>query len=305
MRHLITLTLLVITGTCVRAQEQVTGQSVFEDRTGNSAIFLPSGGTFRLNTADASLKFSFADKVSSRKLFYGLEISGKTNNGILPLISDGDISPGTRALGVIGLQEFFSSSNTLDGWLALKAGYDGSSFKLFNPDAPFSSQIRKASFNALVSSLAFNLKIQGNKLIALSLGYQKANNYAELDEIELTDEKTINDPASSTSRSYTKKSKVRTGDYQTFNQVPLNLDFFWYPASNPRIGLYHYYRGKFKTGQFTNGIGSGLYLLKKDNPLSSVAGLVFEVTDLSRLKEGYGKNFTISFLVAYNFGFIP
>ncbi len=283
--------------------EPFTGQSIFEDRKGSSAIFLPSGGTFRLNTADASLKFSLANRISTRSIFYGFDISGKTNDGVLSLISKGNISPGAKVNGIIGLQELFSNSNLLDGWLALKIGYEGSSFKLFNSDSVFTNQINKTSFNTFNTSLAFNVKIGGNRLIGLSIGYQKVNNYEDLDEIELTDTRTLKDSLTNTTRTYENKINVRSGDYKVLDQIPVNLDFFWTPNNNPRLGCYHYWRAKITDGKMTNGFGSGLYLLKKNNPLSSIAGIVFEVSDISKLKNGYGKNFTVSFVVAYNFGF--
>lgn len=283
--------------------EPYTGQSLFEDRKGSSAIFLPYGGTFRLNTADASLKLSFVNRVSNKKFFYGFDVSGKTNDGIAPLISKGDISPGAKVNGVIGLQELFHKSNILDGWLALKIGYEGASFKLFNSDSIFANQIKKTSFNTFTSSMSFNLKIGGNKLLAASIGYQKANNYDDLDDLELTDKTTIIDTVSNTTRTFEKTIKTKVGDYKTFDQIPLNLDFFWVPSNTNRIGLYHYWRGKFTNGDFKNGFGSGLYLLKKNNPLSSIAGVVFEVSDISKLKDGFGKNFTVNFVVGFNFGF--
>lgn len=278
------------------------GQSIFEDKDGKSAIFLPEGGTFRINTADASLKFSFANRVSNRKLFYGLEVTGKTNDGLLPMITNGDISPGTKINGVIGLQELIGNP-LLDGWLVLKLGYEGSSFKLFSPTADFANQIQKKSFNTFTSSLSFNLKIGGHRLFAISAGYQKANNYNDLTEMELKDEWSTTNSSTSTTRSYERKTKVRGGTYETFDQIPINLDFYWYLADSKRIGMYHYTRSKFNNGKLTNGIGSGIYLLKKDQPLSSILGIVFEVNDIAKLKEGYGKNFTLSFLVAHNFSF--
>jgi hypothetical protein len=281
-----------------------TGQSIFEDRKGGSAIFLPSGGTFRLNTADASIKLSFANKVSNQHLFYGFDISGKNNDGLLSIISQGDISPGVKINGIIGYQELFSGSDILDGWIALKIGYEGASFKLFYSDSSFSSQVKKTTFNAFITSLAFNLKIGGNKVLALSVGYQKANNYSDLDKIELTDKKTINDTTSNTIRVYENKFTVRSGDYKISNQIPINLDFFWTPNSAPRIGFYHYWRTMISDNKATNGFGTGLYLLKKNNPLSSIVGLVFEVNDISKLSDGFGNSFTINILVAYNFGFM-
>jgi hypothetical protein len=283
--------------------EPFTGQSIFEDRKGNSAIFLPYGGTFRLNTTDASLKLSMAYSLTTKPFFYGFDISGKTHDGILSLISKGNISPGAKINAILGFKELFNDSNLLDGWVVLKVGYEGASFKLFNPDSSFKNQIKKTSFNAFTSSVAFNLKIGGNKILAASVGYQKANNYDELDEVELTDKKTIINSATNTTRTYESQIKARSGDYTVSNQVPISLDFFWTPNNNPRIGFYHYWRTLITDGKTTNGFGSGLYLLKKNNPLSSIAGIVLEVNDISKLSNGFDKNFTLNFVVAYNFGF--
>jgi hypothetical protein len=304
-----------------------TGQSIFEDRKGSSAIFLPYGGTIKLNTADAGLKFSFTNysipvkvaktqkdgsviKAYRMKPFYGVEITGKTSDGILPLISKGDISPGARANLILGKDLFNKTKNRKNedisqrlGTLVLKIGYEGSSFKLFNSDSIFANQIRNESFNTFTTSLAFNLKIGGNKLFAISAGYQKVNNYSDLDELELIDTKTIKDTVTNITRTYTTKTEVRTGDYKTSDQVPINIDFFWTPNNNSSIGFYHYWRTKITNGKTTNGFGSGLYLLKKNNPLSSIAGIVFDVSDISKLDEGFEKNFTINFVVGYNFGF--
>jgi hypothetical protein len=299
--------------------EPYTGQSIFEDRKGSSAIFLPYGGTFKLNTTDASLNFSFTnyqvpikDESGKYKLkpFYGVEINGKTNDGILSLISNGNISPGAKVNGILGKDVFNITKDKngnerkqVLGTLALRIGYEGSSFKLFNSDSVFAKQINKVSFNTFSSTVSFNVKFGGNKILAISTGYKKVNNYGDLDEIELSDKKIITDSVSNTTRTYEVKKKVRVGDYKTFDQIPINLDFFWTPNNNPRIGFYHFWRTKFTNGAATNGFGSGLYLLKKNNPLASIAGIVFEVDDISKLNDGYSKNFTINFVVGYNFGF--
>jgi len=299
--------------------EPFSGQSIFEDRKGSSAIFLPYGGTFKLNTSDASLNFSFTnyqipikDESGKYKLkpFYGVEINGKTNDGIFSLISNGNISPGAKVNGIIGKDIFNITQDKngnerkqILGTLALRIGYEGSTFKLFNSDSVFSKQINKISFNTFSTALSFNVKYGGNKIFAISTGYKKGNNYSDLDEIELTDKKTISDPASNTIRTFETKKKVRIGDYKTFDQVPINLDFFWTPNNNPRVGFYHFWRTEFLNGVVKNGFGSGLYLLKKNNPLASIAGIVFEVDDISKLDDGYSKNFIINFVVGYNFGF--
>ena len=228
---------------------------------------------------------------------------GKTRDGISSFISKGDISPGVKIGGILGTQELFHNSNALDGWLTLKVGYEGSSFKLFNSDSSFSKQINRTSFNTLTSSFSFNFKIGGNKILATSIGYQKVNNYDELDDLELTDQKIIKDANSNMTRTYESKTKVKVGDYKTADQVPINFDFYWYSSNMQRIGFYHYWRTKFTNGKATNGFGNGLYLLKKDKPLSSIAGIVFEINDVSKMSDGFGKNFTINFVVGYSFDF--
>lgn len=299
--------------------EPFTGQSIFEDRKGSSAIFLPYGGTFKLNTTDASLNFSFTnyqipikDESGKYKLkpFYGVEINGKTSDGILSLISNGNISPGAKVNGILGNDIFNITKDKngkerkqILGTLALRIGYEGSSFKLYSSDSVFAKQINNVSFNTFSSAISFNVKFGGNKILAISTGFKKVNNYGDLDEIEISDKKIVTDTVSKTTRTYEEKIKVRIGDYKTFDQIPINLDFFWTPNNNPRIGFYHFWRTKFINGTATNGFGSGLYLLKKNNPLASIAGIVFEVDDISKLNDGYGKNFTINFVVGYNFGF--
>ena len=286
-------------------EESFSGQTIFEDRKGSSAIFLPKGGIFKLNTADASLKLSYVDKLTSEAFFYGFDISGKTNNGILPLITNGDISPGARINGILGIQKLFKSIDWLSGWVVLKLGYEGTSFKLFNPGVSFTQQINKVPFSSFNSQLSFNLAIWGNKLLAVSVGYQKANNYEDLTAVDLKETKTIIDSASNTIRTYENNSKVRIGDYKVFDLMPINVDFFWTPNDNPRIGFYHYWRTNINLtdNTSTNGFGSGIYLLKEHSLLSAVAGIVFEIKDVSKLKDGFKDNFIVNFVVGYNFNF--
>jgi len=292
-----------------------TGQSLFEDRKGNSAIFLPEGGTFRLNTADASLKLSFTNYglpiVGNKpKPYFGFEISGKTNDDIFSLFSNGNISPGAKVLGIAGIDIFNKTKNRNGddvpqklGRLTLKLGYEGSSFKLFTPDSIFENQIHKTSFNSFTTSLSFNLKIGGNKLFGVSVGFNKANNYDDLTKMELNETKFYRDTINNITRTTEKKINVRSGEYKVYDQIPISLDFFWVPKNNPRLGFYHYWRTKITEKTVTNGFGSGFYLLKKNNPLSSIAGIVFEVSDISKLNDGFSKNFTINFVVGFNFGF--
>lgn len=277
------------------------GQSFFEDANGNSAIFLPYGGTFRLNTTDSSLKFSHIYKVSTKKLYYGFDILGKTNDGLVSVLSNGEISPSIQINGIIGLQELFHQSNILDGWITVKLGYEGSSFKLFNPDTLFKDQLENIHFDSFISSLSLNMKICGNNISAISIGYQKVNNYKNLKDIEIIDQVIVENTSSNIKRVYEVKKKAKMGNYNAYYQIPILVDYYWYTAKIQRIGFYHYWRTNIGNNKVLNSIGTGFYLLKKDKPLSSIAGIVFEINDIPKLTKDIFKNVVVNFVIGYNF----
>ena len=283
-------------------RDAFNGQSMFEDKNGVSAIFLPDGGIFRLNTADASLKLAFINKVSNKNLFYGFDISGKANNGIISVISTGNISPGVRINGIVGLKEFFKDDDYLDGWLTLKMGYERVNFKLFSPTANFGEQISNKTFESPTGLLSFNLKLGGTALIALGAGYRKSNNFDDLDEIKLTDTKQIINQATNTIRTYSNSLIVKSGSFKSFNQGLGFIDIFWIPKNLPRIGFFHYYRPMLIDKKVKSGLGSGFYLLKKKNPFASIAGISIEIPSLEAMNNPFRKNFIVNFLIGYNFG---
>lgn len=286
------------------AQEEGTngqdGQSTFEDKDGETSIFLRQGGTFRLNTLDGSLKLSYSHENTKSHLFYGIDVSGKTHDGILSLFANGKITPGVKANAVIGYKEIEISSK-LDAWTYAKIGYEGASFKLFEPDSIFAKQINKKTFNTFVVSGAFNLKVGGFAVFGLGFQYKKGNNYSSLEDIEINEITNYTDSTSNTIRTQEQKMTLKSGDYRVFDQWTIQADAFWLPNNQPRIGFYHYFRAKFQGDQFVPTLGSGIYLLKKNNPLSSIAGIVFEINDLTKINEGFGKSFSVNFVVGYNF----
>jgi hypothetical protein len=107
------------------------GKAVFED------IEWPSGNTFRVNTKDASLKLAYShswdtDSVGPKKpLIWGVDLSGKTNDGILPLFAEGTFTPGFKINATIGGYTHYSLKST-NAWWGLTFGYEGSKLKLIN-----------------------------------------------------------------------------------------------------------------------------------------------------------------------------
>ncbi len=280
-------------------------QTIFEDREGESAIFLPYGGVTRINTGNASFKLSYIFRVTNRPFFYGFNFSGKATNGIRSVIENGDISPGCNFDLIFGFQELLRDSDILDGWLIVKVGYEADRFKLFNPDTNFNNQITSETFTSAIFSLSFNLKIGGNKLSAISIGYKKGNNFDELEETTISNVTTIRDSATNTVRTIKNEETARLGQLKEKDSLPIKLDFFWFPANQPRIGFHHFWRTRITDDKTTNGFGTGVYLLKKKDPLNAIAGLVIELKDFSNLNQGkeLKGNISVSFIGGYNFSF--
>ena len=286
-------------------KKPAVGQSIFEDREGESAIFIPYGGIARINTGDASFKLSYICSVTNVSFFYGFDFSGKATNGIRSVIEKGDISPGGSVNLILGFKEFFKRCDNLDGWLTFRMGYEADRYKLFNPNVAFINQITNETFTSTTFSLSFNLKIDGNKLAAISIGHKKTNNFSELKEMTIRTATTLIDSTTNTVRDYGYEETARMGLLKEKRALPINLDFFWFFPNRQRIGFHHFWRKKVADDKTIHGLGTGVYLLKEKNPLNAVAGLVLEIKDLSKLNKDrcFIDCLSVSFIVGYNFSF--
>ncbi len=288
--------------------------TLFEDKDGVTSIYLRKGGYFRLNTSDASLKLSYVLSNTKDYLFGGFDIAGNTQNGILPLLSEGQIVPGFDVNFCIGIKEILSGNNVF--WAGGKLGYKSTSFDIFNPSNDFSSQIHDTSFNTVSLSVFINGHIfdNGRGIIGLSIGYDKVNNYKDLNDIEITDETVFSDSAYHIIRSSKKTIIVKTGNYEEHKAIPINADFFWYPSN--RFGFYFLWRSKilynggisriFEDNMvLKNSFGAGFYLLNNKSPFASNGGVTFQINDICKaINHGIEKDFTISFVVGYKFKFL-
>lgn len=295
------ITILLLFVSILTYSQKESTQIILEDKDGNSSIYLPKGGYFRLNTSDASLKLSYIFSNSKNHIYGGFDISGNTQNGILPLLSKGQIVPGINFNVLFGYKELEVLNNVV--WIGLKFGYEGASFDIFNPKNDFNNQIKNVSFNNFSTSLYANTQIfeSGRCFLGFSVGLKRSNNYKDLDDLELTDETVFFDTLNHITRSYKIIRTVKVGDYKTYNVVPINIDLFWYPTN--QFGLYHFWRSKLIDNNITNSFGTGFYLLKNGSPFSSIGGILFQINDISKIDAGFSKNITISFIIGYKFSF--
>jgi len=87
--------LFIFTLICFLTVQPLLGQTIFESKNGESLFVRYAGGIVDVNTANNSIKFSFMLNYSSSWRF-GFDISGKSTNGIAPLLKKGKITPGFK-----------------------------------------------------------------------------------------------------------------------------------------------------------------------------------------------------------------
>lgn len=99
-------------------------------------------------------------------------------------------------------------------------------------------------------------------------------------EIEDVTEETSN----GTTRTVTRKASAKEGaGYAESLAIPLRGDLFWLPGSgDDRIAFTGFLRTAWaaaRNNRLTN-VGAGIFVLKKDSPMTSLGGTVLEVRDL-------------------------
>lgn len=296
----------------VRATAQMDAENekaVFEDKESETSIHWPGGRTFRANVADASLKLSYSHTsdtdavvaIRNRPLTWGVELSGKTNDGVLPILSSGTFTPGFKIGGVLGYYTHYSLTST-NAWLTLKVGYEGAKLKLINTDTSYNEQITSQTFEGLSVALGYNI-IPGdlnNLIIGLGVSFKKANNYSTLDDLELTETHVYLDTITGATRTSQTTIAGKTGTYRAYNRFDIQEDIYWIPV--PRLGIYQYARCKVPEGSdAVFSLGAGAYLLT-ENALSSRAGIVFEYSDLTNGDTPTAEHISVNLVVGFNFG---
>jgi hypothetical protein len=295
------------------------GQTFFEDSKGESSIIFPNGGLVRLNFADSDVKFGYIFSNTVEHFFWGLDLSGKASNSIASIFSKGDISPGAKANLNLGFKELLGGATGNDAWVNFRLGYRGVSYTLFDPAKAYDEQISKDFFSGYDLTGNFNFKLSQigsytgiGGLLGLGIGYNKINNLNNLDEFTITSQVNLTNGTPSAIRSYKEEINARIGQYSEYNAVPIRADFFWYPKfkaqedgsiKDTRLGFHHYFRSQIANNKTFSSLGTGVYYLKKKNPLQAIAGIALEVKDLSNIgnKSDFKDNAILNFIIGHSF----
>lgn len=283
-------------------------QAFFEDTEGKSSINLPIGGIARINTADKSLKFGYYYERSDKDVVFGLDASGKSNNGIAPLVSSKKLCPEAKFnfnLGFKNISTGDSNPSAYD-YLNIKFGIGAAKYKLLDVNATFEQQITSESFNKINFGLSYNYLLNGNMIFGIYVGYDKTNNISSLEKLTIK-ETTINSTDSTGTIVRTSESEYTAwkGQFKSIDQFSLYLDYVYIPDFiNNRVALSVYLRSGFNSENNITNVGLGIYLNKECEPLKIVGGIIYEVQDLFDAKDvgsSLGKRGTLSLIVGYNF----
>jgi hypothetical protein len=294
--------IIFILFTLIIFQPYINAQTGFEDAESKSSIILDRNGVSKFNITDASIKIGYLFHNSESRYRFGIDVSGKAENGIAALFENDNIAPNANLNLTLGYQTILSQSlndsiiNTsnliVDDWLTIQIGYNKAQYKLFDPLKAKEDQIQKRNFDGFNITGYYNILFKYNYFLGISIGFAKLNNYQSLKEVELIDKTIIIDELGF-QRYINKTQKLRRGDFNTVNHILFNFDAVWIPKffSN-RIGIdvFGRYDKIEGTDSFTPGLG--IFITQDGAPTHVIGGISFSYKD---------KDLKIGLISGFNF----
>ncbi|MCX6225914.1 MAG: hypothetical protein NTV01_14370 [Bacteroidia bacterium] len=301
------LSIIFILAFCLRT-EILSAQTFFEDAKGKSSINLPVGGIIRVNTSDESLKFGYYYNRSDKDVVLGLDASGKSNNGLAPIISNGKLSPEAALNFNLGFKNISTDDSNPSGYdyLNFKIGIGAAKYKLISVDTSYEQQTKSESFNKINLGLSYNYYLNGNMIFGIYGGYDKTNNISGLSKLKVKESTSISTDSTGTIiRTSEEEYTAWKGELKTINQFSLFFDYVYIPDFlNNRVAISLYSRSSFNSSRNQTNGGLGIYLNQKDEPLKIVGGIIYEFEDLFDAKKAgtsVGKRGTIGIVLGYYF----
>ena len=319
MRYLIFISILIY--------NNLFAQMLLENKDGDP-LFIPlislNSGTnydaalIKINTGDQSLGFNyynFEDMLTTTNSyhFWSLGAKLKPTEGYAAVFKNGQFSPGLKISFTVSQVKLFNTnsdttkSNILD-WGSLYINYSRDKYLLFRADTTFKNQIYNTSFDGLGLGLNYNILIKSTYLLSIIFGYQKNNNFSNLDQAEVKDVKNEFDSLSNTFRQIEITKSVHQGKYAEFDSYPLNISFTKLTPDNESVSIgYNIYLSVSPSSMVKPkcNIGYILYLAQlKDGISVPVLGFIFQIDDffdvqklnndiLKRLSVGLSSKFSI------------
>jgi hypothetical protein len=262
-------------------------QSTMENSKGDAAVILPAGplagGVLSVNTESSSVRLAFLDRSTASPWYYGLEASGKANNGVASLFQGKDVAPGAKFAINIGRHSLGISRREGGdlNWLNLHIGYEVARFTLFDKSSEFSSQVSTRTVSSPELLVSYGHMWHGAIVLVGSVGVARQNNYEDLRPLKALQTEVLPGPAGVT-RTITSEINARVGSLAESNVGVMRLNGLVVPGFvDNRLGLAFYTDTGF-ADDLDRGttIGGGLHILKKGQPSQSLGAVVVEVADV-------------------------
>jgi hypothetical protein len=292
----------------ITVEVRLKAQPFFEDARGRASIHLPLGGIARINTAEESLKFGYYYNRSDKDLVFGMDVSGRSTNGLASIFSDEKLHPEATLNFNLGLKNISTDISTLSGfdYLHFRLGIGTAKYTLINIENTFEQQISSETFNKINIGLSYNYFLNGNMIFSVYGGYDKTNNINELRRINIIESSIISaDPAGTIMRSSEVQYTAWRGNLNRVNQFSLFFDYVYIPDFiNNRVAFSVYSRSGFNNNLSKTNGGFGVYFNKEGEPLKIIGGLIYELDDLfdaGKTGTTLGKRGIIGIVAGYNF----
>ncbi|NNV55022.1 hypothetical protein [Limnovirga soli] len=197
-----------------------------------------------LNTGTQSIgaDYLFTNKSNNPAdyLVYRFGLSTKPNEGVGPLITNGQFSPGVKLNAARTKVRLFASpmlvridgtKRKFDDWLTLSTSITYEKNKLLRKDTSFSRQVIDTSFTGYSLGLDYNMAFGTfeQDYINFKIVYNRRNNYGELSNVDIIDRRTTFDSASGIQRNIEKKVTAKEGIYKEMDAALIQISYTHLP----------------------------------------------------------------------------
>ena len=233
----------------------------------NISNILTLGG---VNISEQSIKLKLIYPLANKKyLTFGIE--GKPSNGILSILSGGNISPSTKLSLVYTKKNIFSSSHNIFDFFSIYTSYSVNKYTIISLDTIFEHQVNNKTFRGGSILFNYNAIINGKHLISLIIGNSRENNYSKLNDIVIKDYKVISDPKTGYNREISKTSiNGKSGKFEEYDRYPVRIGYTLCPPTDlkgsekARLGYTCYYSCDFGKTIPIHNIGTILLYTTQD-----------------------------------------
>lgn len=173
-------------------------------------------------------------------LIYRLGLSTKPNEGVGPLITNGQFSPGVKLTAARTKVRVFASpmlvksdgtKRKFDDWLTISTSFAYEKNKLLRKDTSFNRQVVDTNFTGYSIGVDYNMALGTfeQDYFNFKIIYNRRNNYSELTSIDIVDRRTGFDSATATQRNVEKKVTAKEGTYKEMDAALIQLSYTHLP----------------------------------------------------------------------------